>query len=120
QADGGEPSMTWPELLGTLRGRGLIKADDAPRAAAAAAPVAGIAYDSRAVKRDDVFVALKGQHTDGTAFVRQALERGAAAIVSEQPAPDGVQVPWAIVGDAPLALALLAVAFYGVPRLLTL
>ena len=53
-----------------------------------------------------VFVALRGQHADGTAFARQAIERGAAAIVSEQPAPDGVRVPWAMVEDARLALAV--------------
>ena len=49
----------------------------------------GIAYDSRSVKAGDVFVALKGLHTDGTAFARQAIERGAAAIVSEQTPPEG-------------------------------
>ena len=75
----------------------------------------GVAYDSRAVTPGQVFVALKGQHADGTAFARQAIERGAAAIVSEQPAPDGVHVPWAIVEDARLALAVLAAAFYRDP-----
>jgi UDP-N-acetylmuramoyl-L-alanyl-D-glutamate--2,6-diaminopimelate ligase len=67
------------------------------------------------VKRGDVFVALKGQHADGSAFARQAIERGAAAIVSEQAAPDGVQIPWAVVDDARLALALVAAAFYHHP-----
>jgi UDP-N-acetylmuramoyl-L-alanyl-D-glutamate--2,6-diaminopimelate ligase len=107
--------MTWAELHGALRGRGLIRADDALRAEAAVGVVTGIAYDSRAVAPGQVFVALKGQHADGTSFARQALERGAAAIVSEQPAPDGVHVPWAIVEDARLALAVLAAAFYRDP-----
>jgi UDP-N-acetylmuramoyl-L-alanyl-D-glutamate--2,6-diaminopimelate ligase len=107
--------MTWAELHGALRGRGLIRADDALRAEAAVGAVAGIAYDSRAVAPGQVFVALKGQHADGTAFARQAIERGAAAIVSEQAAPDGVHVPWAIVEDARLALAVLAAAFYRDP-----
>jgi len=107
--------MTWAELHGALRGRGLIRADDALRAEAAVGAVTGIAYDSRAVAPGQVFVALKGQHADGTSFARQAIERGAAAIVSEQPAPDGVHVPWAIVEDARLALAVLAVAFYRDP-----
>src|SRR6185503_10413801 len=40
---------------------------------------------------------------------------GAAAIVSEQPAPPDVHVPWAIVEDARRALAVLAVAFYRDP-----
>ena len=107
--------MTWSELHGVLRGHGLIKADDALRAEAAVGVVTGIAYDSRAVKRGDVFVALKGQHADGTLFARQAIDRGAAAVVSEQPAPPDVHIPWAIVGDARIALAVLAVAFYRDP-----
>ena len=107
--------MTWSELHGALRGRGLIQADDALRAEAAVGVVTGVAYDSRTVTPGQVFVALKGQHADGTAFARQAIERGAAAVVSEQPAPDGVHVPWAIVEDARLALAVLAAAFYRDP-----
>src|SRR6185295_20125831 len=63
-----EPPMTWAELHGALRGRGLIQADDALRAEAAVGAVAGIAYDSRTVAPGQVFVALKGQHADGTAF----------------------------------------------------
>jgi UDP-N-acetylmuramoyl-L-alanyl-D-glutamate--2,6-diaminopimelate ligase len=107
--------MTWAELHGALRGRGLIQADDALRAEAAVGAVAGVAYDSRTVTPGQVFVALKGQHADGTAFARQAIERGAAAVVSEQPAPDGIHVPWTIVEDARLALAVLAAAFYHDP-----
>ena len=107
--------MTWAELHGALRGRGLIKADDALRAEAAVGAVSGLAYDSRTVKSGDVFVALKGQHADGTAFARQAIDRGAVAIVSEEPASAGVHVPWAIVADARLALALLATTFYRDP-----
>jgi UDP-N-acetylmuramoyl-L-alanyl-D-glutamate--2,6-diaminopimelate ligase len=107
--------MTWAELHGALHGRGLIDADDALRAEAAVGVVEGIAYDSRAVMPGHVFVALKGQHADGTVFARQAIERGAAAVVSEDPAPDGVHVPWAIVEDARLALAVLAATFYRDP-----
>ena len=107
--------MTWAELHGVLRGGGLIRADDALRAEAAVGAVAGIAYDSRTVTPGQVFVALRGQHADGTSFARQAIERGAAAVVSEQAAPDGVHLPWAMVEDARLALAVLAAAFYRDP-----
>lgn len=107
--------MTWAELHGVLRGRGLIRADDGLRAEAAVGAVNGVSYDSRTVTAGQVFVALRGQHADGTAFARQAIERGAAAVVSEQPAPDGVHVPWAMVEDARLALALIAAAFYRDP-----
>ena len=107
--------MTWAELHGALRGRGLIRADDALRAEAAVGTVTGIAYDSRTVAPGQVFVALKGQHTDGTSFARQAIERGAAAVVSEQAAPPDVHIPWAIVEDARLALAVLATTFHRHP-----
>ena len=107
--------MTWAELHGVLRGRGIVRADDAVQAEASVGAVTGIAYDSRAVSPGQVFVALKGQHADGTVFARDAIARGAGAVVSEQPAPSDVHVPWAIVEDARLALALLAVAFYRDP-----
>ena len=103
--------MTWAELHGVLRGRGFVRADDALRAEAAVGVVTGIAYDSRRVERGNVFVALKGQRADGATFAREAIERGAAAVVSELAAPEGVAVPWAIVEDARQALALLAATF---------
>jgi len=107
--------MTWAELCGALRGRGLIRADHALRSEAAVGAVTGVAYDSRAVTAGQVFIALKGQHADGTSFARQAIERDAAAVVSEQAAPEGVHIPWVVVEDARLALAVLAATFYGDP-----
>jgi len=107
--------MTWAELHLMLRDRGIVRAGDAMRAEASIGSVSGIAYDSRTVKPGDIFVALKGQHADGTAFVRQAIERGALAIVSEEPAPPDVHVPWVSVGDARLALAVIAGAFHRHP-----
>jgi UDP-N-acetylmuramyl tripeptide synthase len=107
--------MTWAELHGVLEGKGLVRADDAMRAVAAVGLVNAIAYDSRAVHPGDVFVALRGQHADGTAFARQAIERGAVAIVSEEPAPAGTKAAWAVVDDARRALAVLAAAFYRQP-----
>ena len=106
--------MTWAELQGVLRDKGLVRADDT-RAEGAMNVVRSIAYDSRAVEPGDVFVALKGQHADGTAFARQAIDRGALAVVSEQPAPPAAQVVWAVVDDARRALAELAAAFHSHP-----
>ena len=60
--------MTWAELHGVLQGKGLVRSDDAMRAEAAVGVVRTIAYDSRTVEPGDVFVALKGLHTDGTMF----------------------------------------------------
>ena len=77
------------------RDRGLFRrARDALAPAAAAARCPAIAYDSRAVDAGAVFVALRGLHADGAAFAPQAIARGAVAVVSETPAPAGVDVPW--------------------------
>jgi UDP-N-acetylmuramoyl-L-alanyl-D-glutamate--2,6-diaminopimelate ligase len=107
--------MTLGELQAALSGHGLVPAGSVPQAAHAAVSVTGVAYDSRAVMPGQLFVALKGQRADGSAFVAQAIERGAAAIVAEQPAPADVRAPWIVVSDARLALATLAAAFYGDP-----
>lgn len=102
--------MTWGDLRDALVGRGLLRPEGS-RAGKLSAAVAGITYDSRSVAPGHVFVALKGAHADGTAFARQAAERGAIAIVSERPSAPDFGVPWAQVADARLALAVLAAAF---------
>jgi UDP-N-acetylmuramoyl-L-alanyl-D-glutamate--2,6-diaminopimelate ligase len=45
--------------------------------------VCGIAYDSRQIQPGDLFVAIKGEKTDGARFIDQAVRLGAAAIASE-------------------------------------
>ena len=72
--------------------------------------VGGVRYDSRQVAAGDVFVALRGQAADGQSFVPQAIARGAAAIVSDRPAPPGTPptVAWVTVEDPRRALALLS------------
>ena len=82
---------------------------------AADTPVAAIAYDSRRVVPGSVFVALKGLKADGDTFAEQAVSRGARAIVSQSPLRSGVAVPWIVVRDARLALALLADRFFNHP-----
>ena len=52
--------MTWADLHLILRERGVVRAGDPVRAEASVGVVTGIAYDSRAVERGHVFVALKG------------------------------------------------------------
>jgi len=106
--------VTWADLNLVLRARGLVRADATPPGGTAGA-VTGIAYDSRLVRPGHVFVALKGQHADGASFAEQAIARGAAAVVAEEPAPSGAPVPWTTVADARLALALLADAFHRHP-----
>ncbi|MDA0221201.1 MAG: UDP-N-acetylmuramoyl-tripeptide--D-alanyl-D-alanine ligase [Proteobacteria bacterium] len=44
----------------------------------------GVAFDSRAVVDDDLFVALRGETSDGHAYVMQAFRNGAAAALVER------------------------------------
>jgi UDP-N-acetylmuramoyl-L-alanyl-D-glutamate--2,6-diaminopimelate ligase len=106
--------MTWSELRDVLHEHGLVTVVDGTDDAAASL-VTGVAYDSRAVEPGNVFVALKGEHADGATFVRDAIARGALAIVSEQATPQSSPVARAVVADARLALALLSAAFYRHP-----
>jgi UDP-N-acetylmuramoyl-L-alanyl-D-glutamate--2,6-diaminopimelate ligase len=108
--------MTMPltELHAVLRQHNLVSEGGSPSGADAGI-VKGISYDSRTLAKGELFVALKGQHADGTAFARQAIERGAAAIVSEDAPAADVRAPWTIVTDARRALAVLANAFFGEP-----
>jgi len=68
--------------------------------------------DSRAIKRGDLFVALKGERFDGHRFVSQAAAAGAAAAMVEDSA-SGIQdtdtkLPLIVVKDTRLALGKLA------------
>jgi UDP-N-acetylmuramoyl-L-alanyl-D-glutamate--2,6-diaminopimelate ligase len=79
-----------------------------------AVDVAGLTADSREVRPGFLFAALPGTRADGSAFVAQALGKGAAAIL----APTAAVLPQVAVPvlrhDSPRkALALMASRFYG-------
>jgi UDP-N-acetylmuramoyl-L-alanyl-D-glutamate--2,6-diaminopimelate ligase len=78
-------------------------------------PCTGVTHDSRRVEPGAVFVALRGLKADGAAFAPQAIAAGAAAIVSERGPEGSVAVPWVVVADARLALALASAEFFGHP-----
>jgi UDP-N-acetylmuramoyl-L-alanyl-D-glutamate--2,6-diaminopimelate ligase len=43
--------------------------------------IGGIAYDSRAVRPGDLFVAIKGRELNGHDYINMAIEKGAKAVV---------------------------------------
>jgi len=83
--------------------------------------IARVCYDSRAVQRGDLFVAMRGTAQDGHAFVTAALDRGAAAVVLEDDAaaPDPLfmhhHAVKVVVPDARTALAVMAANIHGRP-----
>lgn len=81
--------------------------------------ITGLTADSRQVQPGYLFAALAGQKADGTAFIDDALARGAAAVLTE-PGPDlshlrGPHGSVAVLTAANprLALARMAARFYG-------
>lgn len=92
--------------------------------------ISSVVYDSRQAKAGSLFVAIRGEKADGNRFIGAAVERGAAAIVSEMPQPlpnghsEGAQtisellpanVAWLQVPDARKALATIAANFFARP-----
>src|SRR5436853_3136273 len=76
--------------------------------------VESVAYDSRRVQRNGLFVALRGEKTDGHAFIGQAIDKGAAAIVAEREEKHP-RATCLVVDNSRAALADLAGTFYGFP-----
>ena len=107
--------MTLRELVQSVAAHAEFRALQAQADALAPTPVSAIAYDSRAVSANALFVGLKGQKADGATYAAEALSRGAVAVVSEDTAPPNMTVPWLQVADARLALAAFASEFYGRP-----
>ncbi|MDH4196513.1 MAG: UDP-N-acetylmuramoyl-L-alanyl-D-glutamate--2,6-diaminopimelate ligase [Candidatus Aminicenantes bacterium] len=79
--------------------------------------IQGLAYSSKSVEPGFLFAALKGEKSDGLAFIGEAEARGAVAVLSEWPRPQGCRLAWVRAEDAREALALAAAAFYGQPSL---
>ncbi len=79
-------------------------------------PVRQVQFDSRKVEADDVFVAVKGVHSDGHQYINKAIELGAAAIVCEtMPEIKIDPVVYVQVKNGQAAIGKIAAAYYGHP-----
>src|SRR6266496_2855349 len=76
--------------------------------------VESIAYDSRRMQRDGMFVALRGEKSDGHDFIGQAVEKGAAVIVAER-AEKHPRATCVVVENTRRALADLSARFFNFP-----
>ncbi len=77
--------------------------------------ITSLAYSSADVRPGGLFAALKGEVHDGIIYIGDALARGASAVLSDRPKPDGIGAAWVQVFDAREALALASANFYGHP-----
>jgi UDP-N-acetylmuramoyl-L-alanyl-D-glutamate--2,6-diaminopimelate ligase len=101
--------MTASEVLA-----GVPLVSDLPESVAPA-QVEGIEYDSRKIRKAFLFFAFSGAKVDGRVFASQAMDKGALAVVSELPPPEGYQGPWIQVKHGRQALAIAAGNYFGHP-----
>ncbi|MCK4632825.1 MAG: UDP-N-acetylmuramyl-tripeptide synthetase, partial [candidate division Zixibacteria bacterium] len=76
--------------------------------------ISRIEYDSRHIDEGCLFVAIKGFQSDGYDFVKDALDRGAVAVLGARSDCDGVKNHVSVDNDRK-ALADVAAKFYGYP-----
>jgi UDP-N-acetylmuramoyl-L-alanyl-D-glutamate--2,6-diaminopimelate ligase len=78
--------------------------------------VSSITFDSRKVKKDSLFIAVRGTAVDGHNFITQAIETGAIAIVCEEiPTMQLENITYVKVKNANYALGIIAANFYDNP-----
>lgn len=78
--------------------------------------ISSLTADSRKVKRDGLFVAIRGTASDGHRFIDAAIDKGAIAILCEEmPAQRKEGITYVETDNARKALGLAASHFYGNP-----
>ncbi len=76
--------------------------------------VSGLSSDSRRIKQGDLFAALVGVEADGAAYVGDAIENGAVAVIAHHDAKlqKGLGVPIVVSDNPRRTFALIAARFY--------
>ncbi len=96
-------ALTGNELRQAIRGRWLSRSEPVP--------IRGVSIDSRTAERDDVFVAIRGDHFDGHNYLPAAVQAGCAAAVVDLKTPPPAdlmrQFPAGVVGVPDTREALL-------------
>lgn len=76
--------------------------------------ITGIAFNSKNVKKGDLFVALSGSNIDGCVFLFDAIVHGAVAAIIESNRKN-IEIPIVKVNNARAALSEISAKFYGNP-----
>lgn len=78
--------------------------------------VSAICFDSRKVRPESLFIAVRGVHTDGHLYIDKAIALGATSFLVEVlPAELQEGVTYVLVDDTAYALGIVATNFYGDP-----
>ena len=75
--------------------------------------VRGISFDSRKVKKGDIFFAIKGSQISGIKLINDAISKGASAIISNKKGKyKNYQIPLILVNDVRRSLSEACSNFY--------
>src|SRR5438067_9020593 len=99
--------MTFLDLVGDLAAQSPLGGNPA---------ITGLEHDSRRIRPGNVFVAMRGEATDGNRYIDAAVANGAVAVVTdsaEQAPREGVA--WARVQHGRRALAAMSARYFGEP-----
>ena len=78
--------------------------------------ISGVEFDSRKVKKNFLFVAVKGYKSDGHEFINSAIAAGATAVICEMlPENPDKNICWIKTNDSAKSLGLAASNFFGNP-----
>lgn len=78
--------------------------------------ITSIAFDSRKVERNTLFIAVNGTQSNGHDFIDQAIEKGAIAIACETlPNALNEKITYVVLKDSAFALGIIASNFFGNP-----
>ncbi|WP_300342908.1 UDP-N-acetylmuramoyl-L-alanyl-D-glutamate--2,6-diaminopimelate ligase [Fusobacterium sp.] len=76
----------------------------------------GIEYDSRKIKKGDIFIALEGAIVDGHKYIKQAVENGAKAVIVSKEVELEFPIDYILVKDLRKNLGIIASNFYNYPQ----
>ena len=75
--------------------------------------IKGISFDSRKIKKKDIFFAIEGNQTSGTKFIKDAISKGASIIVSDKKIKyKNHKTPFLLVKDVRKSLSEASSNFY--------
>src|SRR6185437_13117614 len=100
----------------------VLRGVECTRRAGGSAKVTGVEYDSRRVGPGSLFVAMRGETTDGNRYIEKAIEAGATAVVTDsedafdETARKHPEIALAEVAHGRRALARVAANFFSHPE----
>ncbi len=74
--------------------------------------IKGISFDSRSIKKGDLFVSIKGNKFDGNDYIRQATSKGAKVIVHSRSVKKNTKATFIKFKDSRNILARLSTKYY--------